>query len=138
MFTGSVAFPVSADAVILPPAPTFTVATAKAPFPFAPAMFTMPSCVAVDPSATMSGTGDVAADSNRVLSPTSVPVGRVLVPEKLNTTSVGAIGALGCRAMKNVCVAPGKMLTGAFGAPIGWFVTGFVAWYVRAAGIGVT
>src|SRR5262245_5339560 len=42
MLTGSVADPVSAEAIIWPPAPTFTVATTNAPVPFAPEMFTIP------------------------------------------------------------------------------------------------
>ena len=48
--------PVSADAVILPLAPKFTVATANAPVPFVPPIFTMPSLVLVASNATMSGT----------------------------------------------------------------------------------
>ena len=46
---------------MLPPAPTFTVATAKAPVPVTPGMFTIPGSP-LAASATMSGTGVVEAD----------------------------------------------------------------------------
>ena len=55
--SGKLVAPVSADAVIAPVAPTFTVAAAKAPVPFVPGMFTMPSLVGVAANATTSGTG---------------------------------------------------------------------------------
>ena len=75
MFTGSVALPVSADAVIFPLAPTFTVATAKAPVPVVPGTFTMPSLVVVAAKATMSGTGVEEAESKSVFSPTLIGAG---------------------------------------------------------------
>ena len=69
MFTGNDALPVSADAVMFPLAPTFTVATAKAPMPFVPRMFTMPSLVVVAANATMSGTGVAEAESSKRVQP---------------------------------------------------------------------
>ena len=95
MFTGSVALPVSAVAVMLPVTPTFTVATAKAPVPFAPGIFTMPSLVSVAAKATMSGTGVTDAESSQVFSPTLMGAGWLFAQAKLNCTSVGAIGAVG-------------------------------------------
>ena len=62
------ALPVSADAVMLPLAPTFTVATAKAPVPVAPGIFTMPSLVSVAAKATMSGTGVAGGGKQAVCS----------------------------------------------------------------------
>lgn len=69
MFTGNVALPVSADAVIVPVTPRFTVATANAPIPFIPGTFTMPSFVGVAAKAIMSGTGVAVAERSNVLIP---------------------------------------------------------------------
>src|SRR4029434_10422233 len=98
MFTGSVALPVSADAVIFPLAPTFTVATANAPVPVVPGTFTMPSLVVVAAKATMSGTGVEDPESSNVFSPTLIGAGSLFAQSKLNCTSVGAIGAVGVMA----------------------------------------
>src|SRR5262245_4777679 len=98
MLTGSVAFPVSADTVMLPLAPTFTVATAKAPVPLEPGMLTIPSLVAVAPKATMSGTGVADAERSRLFSPTVIGAGLELAQLKLSHTSVGANGAVGVKA----------------------------------------
>ena len=75
MFTGKAALPVSADAVMLPLTPTFTVATAKAPVPVAPGIFTMPSLVSVAAKATMSGTGVADAENKSVFRPTMMGAG---------------------------------------------------------------
>ena len=80
--TGSVADPVSALAVIVPVAPTLTVATAKAPLPPADAgRSSTPVSVA---NAIISGTGVLEADSSRVLRPLIVAAGFVLVQSKLS------------------------------------------------------
>jgi hypothetical protein len=69
MFTGKAAPPVSAEAVMLPFAPTFTVAAAKDPVPFVPETLTMPLLVVVATSATMSSTSVLEAENSRVFSP---------------------------------------------------------------------
>ena len=79
MFTGKAAIPVSADAVMLPLAPTFTVATANAPVPVVPGMLTMPSLVSVAAKATMSGTGVADAENKSVLRPTKLGAELALV-----------------------------------------------------------
>ena len=63
--------PVSALTVVVPVAPTFTLATAKKPVPVVPGICTMPSFVVVAPKATMSGIGVADAESNNELSPVS-------------------------------------------------------------------
>src|SRR5262245_63675641 len=116
--TGRATPPVSADAVICPLAPTFTVATEKKPVPLAPGMFTMPFPDGVAPSATMSGWGVSEADIRSVLRPvTGNAEGRFVQP-KLSATSVAPKGALGVRAIRKVCGAPGGMLAGVFGVPV--------------------
>ncbi|MCH8320019.1 MAG: DUF2911 domain-containing protein, partial [Acidobacteria bacterium] len=67
------ASPVSAEAMMTPPEPTFTVATEKNPVPAVPGMFTMPSLNIVAPRATMSGTGVADAEKSKVLTPVNVP-----------------------------------------------------------------
>ena len=59
----------SADAVIVDPTPTLTVATAKIPTPDDPGIFTKPVLPTVAARATMSGTGDMEADNSSVLMP---------------------------------------------------------------------
>ena len=84
MFTGKDAPPVSAEAVMLPLAPTFTVATAKAPVPFVPETFTMSSLVVVAAKATMSGTSVLEAENSSVFSPVLTGAGFVFEQSKLN------------------------------------------------------
>ena len=84
---------------MLPPAPTFTVATPSTPVPVAPEILTIPSCVTVTAMATMSGTGVVDADSSKVLRPELTGAGSVVAQSKLNARSVGEIGALGVTAI---------------------------------------
>src|SRR6266536_2578538 len=112
--TGNVALPVSADAVILPLTPTFTVATAKAPVPFVPGIFTMPSLVVVATKATMSGTGVADAESSKVFSPVLVGAGFVFPQAKLSCRSVGAKGAVGVMAKTKLCAAPDAMFAAVF------------------------
>ena len=69
MLTGKNAPPVSAEAVMRPLAPKFTVATAKSPVPFVPETSTMPLLPVVAANATKSGTNVLEAENNRVLSP---------------------------------------------------------------------
>jgi hypothetical protein len=84
MFTGNGIPPVSTKAVIFPLAPTFTVATAKAPVPLVPGMLTIPSLFCVAAKATMSGTGVVEAESKSVFRPVIIGAGFVLKQSKLN------------------------------------------------------
>jgi hypothetical protein len=96
---GRGAEPVLAEAVINPLAPTFDVATTNAADPAGPGMCRMPSLVDVAASATTSGTGVGDADISNVLIATSVATGGVLMPAKLNATSVRANAADGVTAM---------------------------------------
>ena len=127
IFTGRVAPPVSADAVILPLAPIFTVATANTPVPVVPGMFIMPSLLRVAPRATMSGTGVADAEKSSVFNPELIGAGSVLVQSKLNSTSVDATGAEGVSEMMKLRAACAGISTGAFGVPVGRFVSGSVA-----------
>src|SRR5713101_3346740 len=101
--SGRGAPPGSAVTVMSPAAPTLTVATAKAPVLLLPGMFTVkgiPSSLGhVAPRATTSGTGVSDAESNRVFTPGKIGAGGVVGPAKLNSTSVGANGAVGVRPM---------------------------------------
>jgi hypothetical protein len=98
IFTGIFAPPVSADAVMVALAPTFTVATAKAPAPPAPGTFKTPSLLVVAAKATMSGTGELEAEKSKVLSPGRIEAGLLFAQSKSNCTSVGDTGALGVNA----------------------------------------
>lgn len=126
--SGKEALPVSADAVMVPFTPTFTVATAKAPVPFVPGIFTMPSLVAVAAKATISGTGVADAENKSVFKPTLTGAGLVFAQAKLNCTSVGAIGAVGVSAITKLCAAPVPTLIGVLGVPITWLVVESVVW----------
>ena len=115
--TGNVVLLVSADAVIVPVAPTFTVATAKAALPLVPGMFTMPSLVVVAAKATMSGIGVAEAESKSVFSPMLIGASSVFKQSKLNRTSVGVMGTMGVMAKTKLCAAPAAIFTGVFGPP---------------------
>ena len=117
-FTGNVAAPVSAEAVIVAVAPTFTVATEKAPVPLVPGMVTMPSLVVVAARATMSAIGVAEAESSKVFSPTLIGAGSLFAQLKLNCTSVGGKGAVGVKANTKLCAAPAAMFAGASGNPM--------------------
>ena len=126
MLTGNAAAPVSADAVIVAVAPTFTVATAKAPVPFVPGIFTMPSLVVVAAKATISGTGVVDAESKSVFNPELTGAGLLFVQSKLSCTSVGGKGAVGVKAKTKLWAAPPGTLTGVLGVPVIWLVAELV------------
>jgi hypothetical protein len=81
---------------MLPLAPTFTVATANTPVL---ARVTMPSLLSVAARATISGIGVEEADKSKVFNPELIGAGLLLTQSKLNSTSVGAIGAVGVKAM---------------------------------------
>src|SRR5262249_31769830 len=86
MLSGSVAFPVSTDAIISALAPTFTVATANAPAPLAPRMSTIPLLPAVAPRATISGTDVFDADISKVLSPSTIGATLAFAQKNENVT----------------------------------------------------
>jgi|SRR5215468_2316940 len=109
-----------ADAVIVAPAPTFTVATANTPVPDVPGMFTIPSPLSVATKAITSGTGVVDADIRTVLIPILTAASSVFDPATVNLAWAEGAGrsdrdheTLG-RARRDA--------DGAFGAPIGALV----------------
>jgi hypothetical protein len=114
MFTGNVAAPVSPDAVIVPLAPTFTVATANAPIAVGPRDVDNPVIGCCRRQRPISGTGVFDAESNSVLSPVLIGAGSLFAQSKLNCTSVGAIGAVGVMAKIKLCAAPAAMFATAF------------------------
>src|SRR5262245_30551414 len=93
--SGRLAPPVSVEAVIIAPAPTFTVATANTPACAVAATivgfgtFTIPSWLSVAARATMSGMRVAEAVSNSVLTPEIIGAGLVFVQSKFSRTSVG-------------------------------------------------
>src|SRR5205823_3645884 len=93
MVSGNFADAVLAAAVIVPPAPTLTVATANGDC--AAVTCRMPSFLMVAASATTSGVGVVDPESSRLLSPILIGAGDVLMQEKVNGRSVGTIVAVG-------------------------------------------
>src|SRR5262245_21143508 len=107
-------------------APTFTVATAKAPLPFVPGIFIMPSMLVVAAKTTMSGTEVFEAEKSKVLSPGIIEAGLLFVQSKSNCTSVGGMGALGVSAKTYVWAAPAAICTGVFGKPTARLVAGSV------------
>src|SRR5262245_6214718 len=121
--TGRVAVPVSAETVMLAPAPRLNEATANTPVPTMFEIFTIPSLLGVLARAITSGTGVMEAESRSVLRPTIVGAGLVLVPVKMNATSVGPITAVGVIAIRKLWEPPlAAMLTGVFGDPVNAFV----------------
>src|SRR5271170_6553088 len=123
MASGSVAAPVLAVAVIEAPAPTLTVATAKAFEPVVPVMCRMPSFCAVAASATTSGTGVAEPDSSKVLSPVLLGAALTPVQSKPSATVAGTNGALGVKAITKLCelkfgALPPGIETGVFGEPV--------------------
>lgn len=110
-------------AVIVSVEPTLTVATANAPLPEA-GKFSMP---VPGVSAIISRTGVLEADRSRVLRPATLAAGMVLVQSKLNSTSMGANGAVGVNAKIKLCAAPSAMSTGVSGVPANALVAGSVA-----------
>lgn len=96
--SGRVAAPVSTEAVIDAPAPTLDVATTNPTVPFTPGTCAIPSPLGVAPSAMMSGTGVLDADSSRVLSPTVIGAGALFRHWKVITAFSGEKGcAASCK-----------------------------------------
>src|SRR5215467_15415101 len=118
MATGTLALPVSVEAVIDPAAPTFAVATENAPVPVVPGMTTIPSLVTVAAIAMISGTGLADAEKSSVLTPTMGATGAVFAQAKLKVTSVGAMAPAGVRAMTKLWAPPAGMAAGTLGAPV--------------------
>jgi hypothetical protein len=117
---------VFAVAVIVPLAPTFTVATANTPVPVVPGILTMPSLVGVAARATISGIGVGAAERRRVLSPEMLGAGLLFVQLKLRATSVGVMIPVGVRAKTKLRAVPAGISMGVSGGPVIWLVVGFV------------
>src|SRR5262245_60929142 len=113
-------------AVIVPLAPTFTVATEKTPVPVVPRISTIPLLVRVAARATISDTGAAEADNNRVLRPVITGAGLALAHAKRSWTSVGAKAAVGVKAKTKVWFVAAAISTGLFAAPVTAFVVGFV------------
>src|SRR5437667_9175137 len=126
MLTGSVEFLVSAVTMIVPLAPTFTVATERTPAPETPCALAIPSLASVAASATMSGMGVLDAESNSVFNPEILWADPALVQLKTSATSVGSMGARGVIEKTKVCVPPAGMLTAVSRVPVTWLVVGFV------------
>ncbi len=135
MLTGRMALPVSTEAVMVPFAPTFTVATANTPVL---AKFTIPSLFSVAANATMSGTGPVEAESNSVLSPTTPGAGKEFRQSKVNATSRGAKASVGVKAKTKVWATPAGISTGVLAVPVTALVVGSVVWKLKVAGKVVT
>src|SRR5262245_22813568 len=128
--TGRVAFPVSAETVMLPPAPTLADAKATGPVPTTVKMLRIPASATVAgivlARAITSGVGLVERERRSVVPPRIVTAGLVLVPAKLNATSIGGIGAVGVMAMRKLWEPWAGMATGVFGDPVNVFVCGSV------------
>lgn len=126
--TGSVETPVSAATTIGDPSlPAFTVATANAREPVAPAIDRIPSFVVVLTRATISGTGLAVAEINSVLRPVTRGAAAELAQRAVIATSDGSKGADGVTAKTKDRNAFGAMLKGAFGEPAGALVDGTVS-----------
>src|SRR5262245_17792546 len=115
--TGKVAA-VSAETVMLPALPRFTVATAKAAAPVGPEMLTIPSPVEVTARATTSGTAVDDADTSNVSSPETIGAGSLFVQSKARRISVGRNAADGVRAMTKLWAAPSGTSTGVSALPV--------------------
>ena len=116
--TGRFAPPVSAEAVIVPPIPRFSVATEKTPVPLAPGIFTMLSLVRVAATATISGVGVSEAENESVLTPGLMRAGSVFVQSKVNGISLGAIGSVGVKVKAKLWAAPAGISTGVLAVPV--------------------
>src|SRR5262249_3167432 len=132
--TGKLTFPVLASAVMVPPAPTFVVATAIKFTPLRPGISTMPPPVVVAARAIGSGVGVEEAENKKVLTPGVIGAGALLVQSKLKVTSVGARGVEGVRAKIKQPLPLAAISTGVFEAAIGRLVAQFRAWKKKAAG----
>ncbi len=116
--TGRFTPPVSAEAVIVPPMPRFSVATEKTPVPLAPGIFTIPSLVKVAATATISGVGVSEAENKSVLTPGLMRAGSVFVQSKVNCISLGAIGSVGVKVKAKLWAAPAGISTGVLAVPV--------------------
>jgi len=116
--TGRFTPPVSAEAVIVPPTPMFSVATEKTPVPFAPGIFTIPSVVRVAAIATISGVGVSEAENQSVLTPGLMRAGSVFVQSKVNGISLGAVGPVGVKVKTKLWAAPAGISTGVLAVPV--------------------
>lgn len=116
----------SALTVMVSPTPRLVVATANTPVPVTPGIRTMPSFGEVAASATMSGVGVAEASRSRVLMPTSVATGGVLIPANVKESSVGPKAPVGVMKSRKSFWGQGaggahaEMSTGVFGAPTSW------------------
>jgi len=117
--TGKLTFPVLASAVMIPPAPTFTVASAIKFDPVGPGISTMPPPVVVAATARRSGVGVVEAENKKVLTPGVIGAGALLVQSKLKVTSVGAMGLEGVRTKIKHPLPLAAISTGVFEAARG-------------------
>lgn len=127
--TARLAPPVSADTVMVPEAPTSTVATETAPAPLLPGISRIPGSPLAT-RATMSGTGLLDPDNSNVLTPETTAAAGALAHANVSATSVGEKAPVGAKAMVKFCAAPTAILTGAFKAP----AVGLVAWKLKFAG----
>lgn len=95
--------PLFAVAVMAVPAPTSTVATAKAFELVVPAICRMPSLVVVAPNATTSEVATVETDSSSVFTPGVIAASPALVHEKPRDTFVGLNVVADEKAMTKLC-----------------------------------
>src|SRR6266850_6393616 len=136
--SGKLTLPVFASAVMVPSAPTFTVAIAIKFCPVGPGISTMPPPVVVAATARRSGVGVEEAENNKVLTPGVIGAGSLFVQSKLKVTSVGAMGLEGVRAKIKHPLPLAGISTGVLGDPTGRLVAQFVAWKKKVAGRLVT
>src|SRR5205085_7921222 len=123
--SGRLTAPVDGVAVIAAPAPTLTVATAKALAPLLPGRRRMPSLLLVAESATMSATGVLEVESNSVLTPSEIGAAGtpattgVAEQSKPRMTVSGAKAAIGVKATTKLCDPPARIVAGVFDEPVG-------------------
>ena len=128
MFTGKFTIPVSAEAVMMPIAPTLVAAIEKTPVPVTPGICTIPSPDGVTAMAIISGVGVFDAESSRVLTPLMIGAAVVLVLVQLNcgSTSIGLKATVEVKAITKLWLASGAIVAGVFGVPVRAFVSGSV------------
>lgn len=126
MITGKSRSPVSALTLMVPLAPTLTVATEKTPVFDIFGCATTPSPVGVAARATISGTGVSEAESSSVFKPIVFVAGSVLLQSKMSCTSVGAKAVVGVSAKTKLCDLPAAMSTAVSAVPVMALVMGAV------------
>src|SRR5215813_1587934 len=110
---GGLTSPVNAaSAVMVPSAPTFTVASAIKFVPFGPGISTMPPPVVVAAVARRSGVGVEEAANSSVFTALNWGAALVLVPSKIKGTRLDASVVLGVIPMMKVSDPPGGRLIG--------------------------